>query len=576
MTKKLDLLDIQGNVLRAYGRFGYSVARYVFLNVRNAAKGRAFVGAITKKVTTAVEWGDGPGKIKQPAWTVNVAFTYQGLKDLGVPRSSLVGFSPEFVSGMKERRDILGDDGPSSPKYWDPIWQRNRETRENDVHIFVSLNALGGQGAEWLKVAEQHRDEAYAWLQDEINKAEGGVVLLGGHRGDDGADLPYQDVRVVLDKNGAPTPKEHFGYTDGISDPVFEGVPYDERRVKGRGKQLPGGKWAPLATGEFLLGHVDEAKEYPPAPQPILLSRNGTYLIYRKLHENVATFDRYLEEEGAKFPGGKALLAAKFVGRWSDTGVPLVKAPDEATNAKFAAQLASLDAAVDAARKQGDLEAVKKNEQAIDDILSDFTYDDDMSGGKCPFSAHIRRINPRASLEMIREEGGYTPLGAFLNRFLPSCLLGMFYKKGDKPGSLKVSKDAFDTPGALSNRRRLLRRGLPYGEVRDRTRDDGNHGIVIMMLNADINRQFEFVQQQWINYGNDFKAGNDKEILLGNHSLDDKFPSKAVIQVDPDSNQAPYLLSNIPRLVETRGGDYFFMPSVTALRMIAAGVVDPT
>jgi hypothetical protein len=146
----------------------------------------------------------------------------------------------------------------------------------------------------------------------------------------------------------------------------------------------------------------------------------------------------------------------------------------------------------------------------------------------------------------------------------------------DKAGALKVSKGAFDTPGALSNRRRLLRRGLPYGQVNDRTKDDGNHGIIIMMVNADINRQFEFVQQQWINYGNDFRAGSDKEIILGNHSANEKFPSKAVLQVDPDSDEAPYILPKIPRFVETRGGDYFFIPSMTALRMIARGVIDPT
>ena len=71
-----------------------------------------------------------------------------------------------------------------------------------------------------------------------------------------------------------------------------------------------------------------------------------------------------------------------------------------------------------------------------------------------------------------------------------------------------------------------------------------------------------------------FKAANDKEILLGNH--DKEYPSKAVIQVDPDSDQVPYFVRNIPRLVETRGGDYFFIPSLTALRMIAKGLVDPT
>jgi hypothetical protein len=115
---------------------------------------------------------------------------------------------------------------------------------------------------------------------------------------------------------------------------------------------------------------------------------------------------------------------------------------------------------------------------------------------------------------------------------------------------------------------------LPYGQVKDASRDDGNHGIIIMMVNADIGRQFEFVQQQWINYGNDFRAGNDKEVILGNHNKDN--PSKAVIPVDPDSEEPPYFVRNIPRLVETRGGDYFFMPSMTALRMIAMGRIDPT
>ncbi|GAB6141046.1 peroxidase [Methylosoma difficile] len=522
MTQQLDLLDIQGNVIRAYGRFGFPVARYVFLNIREPAKGRALVGELTQKVTTSVEWGNAVGQIKRPESTLNLAFTYQGLKNLGLPRSSLIGFSPEFVSGMKERKDILGDDGPSSPEHWDPIWQGNRETRDKDVHIFVTLNA---QAPAFL-------EQAYADLLAAIARYQDGVVILGGHRGDNGELLDYQDAKIVME-NGLPTAKEHFGYTDGISDPVFEGVPYDADRLNGRGKQMPDGSWAPLATGEFLLGHIDEAKEYPPAPEPVLLSRNGTYIIYRKLHENVATFENYLEEQGKKYPGGKELLAAKFVGRWRDNGAPLVAAPDEASKAKFDQAFAAAD----------------KLQQ--DQMLSNFTFDDDMSGGKCPFSAHIRRINPRASLEMVHEAG-------------------------DKPGSMKISKDAFDTPGALANRRRLLRRGLPYGEVKDPSSDQGNHGIIIMMVNADINRQFEFVQQQWVNYGNDFKAGNDKEIILGNHNTDGKCPSKAVIQVEPDSDQVPFFLSNIPRFVETRGGDYFFVPSMTALRMIAKGVIDPT
>jgi Dyp-type peroxidase family len=526
VTKKLDLLDIQGNIIRGYGRFGYPVARYVFFNIRDAEKGREFVGRVTEKVTTSANWGDGPNEVPQPNWTVNIAFAYQGLKELELPRESLIGFSAEFASGMKARKDILGDDETSAPEYWDPIWQRNREERDADVHIFVSLNARSPELLE----------EAYAWLTSELSALGGGVALLSGHLGDNGARLDYQDGKLLVE-NGQYSAREHFGYIDGIGDPVFEGAPGTTGYVKGRGKQMSDGSWAPLATGEFLFGHVDEAREYPPAPKPMLLARNGTYLIYRKLHQNVGTFHAYLDEQGKRFPGGRDLLAAKFVGRWPDNGAPLVKAPDAESKEKF-------DAAFNAA-------VAANNHQLIDELLSDFTFDEDMSGGKCPFSAHIRRINPRAALQMTHEHG-------------------------DKPGSMKISKDAFDSPSALSDRRRLLRRGLPYGEVKDPSRDDGNHGIVIMMLNADINRQFEFVQQQWINYGNDFKAANDKEIMLGNHGTDPRFPSKAVIQVEPDSDAAPHFLPNIPRFVETRGGEYFFVPSLTALRMIAQGLIDPT
>jgi len=522
VTKQLDLLDIQGNVIRAYGRFGYPMARYVFFNIKKSDVGREFISKITEKVTTSVEWGNGVGEIRKPDWTVNVAFTYQGLKELELPTSSLIGFSAEFVAGMKQRKDILGDDGPSAPEHWDKIWQRNRDQREFDVHVFIALNATGPNFLE----------QAYDWLCGLEKEFSEGVKILSGNSREDDPPMDYQDVKVVIE-HGVPTAKEHFGYTDAIGDPVFEGMPAGSQRVNGRGKQMNDGSWAPLATGEFLLGHFDEANEYPPAPEPRLLARNGTYMVYRKLHENVATFDAYLEDHGQKYPGGKELLAAKFVGRWRDNGAPLTAAPDAASKRIFDAKLAAAD------------------EQGRDDLLSDFTYDHDMSGAKCPFSAHIRRINPRASLQMVHHDG-------------------------DTPGSMKVNPDAFDTCGALSNRRRLLRRGLPYGDVKDRSRDDGNHGIIIMMINADIGRQFEFVQQQWVNYGNDFKAGNDKDVILGNHSTDPECPSKAVIQVDPDSDAAPYFLSKIPRLVVTRGGDYFFVPSLTALRMIADGVIDPT
>ena len=121
MTATLDLADIQGHVLRAYARFGYPTGRYVFLNVSEAAAARRFLTGILPHLTTAVCWGEGKNEMAPPDLAVNLAFTYQGLKAVELPRASLMGFSPEFAEGMKARQDILGDDGVSAPEHWDPV-----------------------------------------------------------------------------------------------------------------------------------------------------------------------------------------------------------------------------------------------------------------------------------------------------------------------------------------------------------------------------------------------------------------------------------------------------------------------
>jgi hypothetical protein len=120
--------------------------------------------------------------------------------------------------------------------------------------------------------------------------------------------------------------------------------------------------------------------------------------------------------------------------------------------------------------------------------------------------------------------------------------------------------------------------GLPYGDSSAGVPDTAEHGIVMLVLCASLFRQFEFVQQQWINYGLDANAGNDPDPLVGNHSPGTKTCPKAkfVIPSDPKTGRPPFIIDGIPQFVETRGGEYFFVPSMTALRMIGMGVVDPT
>ena len=514
-NRPLDLYDIQGNICKGYGRFGFPKARYFFLDFHQPQLAQAFLKKLVPLITTAERWNhkDHPDQSDKPQVTTNIAFTYSGLAALQLSQRSLDGFPMEFRMGMKPRKAILGDDGASAPEHWDPIWHGE------PTHAWVSINA---QSQDIL-------EQAYANIESLINASQNGVSIRPGHKGPNGTLLPYQDASAVFE-NGKATPKEHFGFTDGIGNPFFEGCGNDLSRLPGRGKLTRDGTWEPLATGEFILGHVDEAKEYPKAPEPKLLSRNGTYMVYRKLHENVKTFQDYVDNIAKDFNGSKELLMAKFAGRWADNGAPLVLAPDDQAKAELDQKLSELTAKAEAGDQCAAAQLTALKEQWIN-----FTYDDDMSGAKCPIGAHIRRTNTR--------------------------------------GSLETEKDAFNSKGALVDRRRLMRRGLPYGGHDELTTDSSEQGIIFMCVGASIERQFEFVQQQWVNYSNDFKLGNDKDVFLGNHN--GKLTDKAINQAEPGKGEAPFLCTHLPRFVETRGGDYFFIPSITALEMIAQGIVDP-
>jgi Dyp-type peroxidase family len=532
MSGLLDLHDIQGNILKAYGRSGYPKGRYVFFHVHNAEEGRRFVQRLLPSVTTSAPWAPGAaaGRPAKPSATTNVAFTYHGLRELGVPRDSLQSFPDEFAMGMKARRDILGDDGASAPSFWDPIWQNA------EVHIFVWISGTTSEA-----VAQKY--EEIVNLLDARSKA--GVEQVRGHRGPEGGnDLPYQDASALLDADGQLTSREHFGYTDGISNPFFKGVSSHEATVRGGGKvtvHAPDTRegWEPLEAGEFLLGYKDEASECPEAPTPTLLARNGTFMVYRKLHQNVGSFDAYLDRVGKEFPGGKEALAAKFAGRWRN-GAPVTTFPTEAEANQFAAQWQKAKADVLSAPEGALRDTAKARFAELNLRFTAFDYSSDLEGGRCPVGAHCRRANPRGALE--------------------------FGQSG-----------AFATPGAVSNRRRILRRGLPYGQSRASRVDQGDHGIIFMALNASIRRQFEFIQQQWMNYGNDFKLANDKDPLTGNHGTAGGAPDgRMIVGTEPNDPAPPFFCSQLPRFIETRGGDYFFVPSLTALRLIADGDIDPT
>jgi Dyp-type peroxidase family len=545
MAVTLDLADIQGNILSAYGKQGFPKGRFITLHIDDAAKGRQFVTALLPNITTALRWPSGRKNIPEghvratrPEVAVNIAFSWYGLIALGIPTRTLRGMPDEFIDGMMLRAPMLGDDfnGTNIKVSWDEVWTAvttSRLTDPNTVHMLITLNAQ--MKADGIPVVAL--DAKTKQIEALCAASAGGVRILTGHNRPGQPTAPFQELTAILDEvdgKAVASPKEHFGYTDALGDPVFEGQypkPYEKTVMVGNGAFDGAGNWRPLATGEFLLGYPDEAQEIAGAAMPLDFSRNGTFMAYRKLHQNVGAFEKFITEAVTRFGAvfgidnpsdARETLLAKIAGRWSD-GVPLAAAPDadawRAFNVRYPgtpgpeAYLARYHAQID------------------------FKYHDDPDGLKCPLTSHMRRTNTRDALAPTGKEGS-----------------------------------------VLNNRRRILRRGLPYGGASKNTSDAAEQGIIMLVVCASLFRQFEFVQQQWINYGIDSQAGNDTCPLVGNHSPGGAAGPKAkfVIASDPISGRQPFIVEGIPQFVETRGGEYFFIPSMTALRTIGMGIVDPT
>ena len=339
-SANLELDDIQSGAL--HERPSPYVGRYLLLRIDDRVAGRELV----RRLHPVVDSGRRSPDPAQDAW-ITLAFSYEGLKALGVPQESLDSFAPEFQQGMAARAAELGDVGESSPEHWEtPLGTR-------DVHI--ALAALSPDAAKLGAVA-QRAERAYEQLH--------GVEVIW-----------RQDCYQL------PTGRTSFGFKDGIGQPAVEGsgIPPSNRKER------------PLKAGEIILGYPDETGELPPMPTPEVLGRNGTYVVFRKLHTRVAAYRQYLRAKAAS-RAEEALLGAKMVGRWQ-SGAPLALSPER-----------------------------DDPELGIDpDRNNDFLYGHDLRGFKCPAGAHARRANPRDSLDqegsvdvrlhrMIRRGTSYGPM----------------------------------------------------------------------------------------------------------------------------------------------------------------------
>ena len=257
-------------------------ARYGFLTIRNAAEGRAWLSGIIEKVGTGKVVA--AGAAVDTRW-VTVAFTWNGLRGLGVDEASLATFPEEFRQGMAARAEVLGDTGANHPNHWvDGL-------ASPDLHGIVILFAR--DVAERDRCVREHQQYA--------------------------ARFPAVRALSTLDLEATPPLEyahDHFGYPDRLSQPVIDGT----------GEVPTPGSGAPLKAGEFFLGYPDEAG-VTQALEPEILGRNGSFLAYRRMQEHVGAFRQFLQQHG-RSPEEQELIAAKLMGRWR-SGAPLVLSPEK-------------------------------------------------------------------------------------------------------------------------------------------------------------------------------------------------------------------------------------------------------
>jgi Dyp-type peroxidase family len=314
----LELDDIQSGAL--HERPTPYVGRYLLLRIDDRAAGRELV----RRLLPFVDSGREAAVPAHGAW-LTVAFSHRGLEALGVSQESLDSFAPEFREGMAARAAKLGDVGESGPEHWEaPLGTA-------DVHVALSVISPEAAGLEALAERARRAHE----------------------------ELPGIEVVWRQDCYQLPTGRTSFGFKDGIGQPAVEGSGIPPSNPKER----------PIKAGEIILGYPDETGQAAPMPSPEVLGRNGTYIVFRKLHTRVAAYRQYLRAKAASRED-EALLGAKMVGRWQ-SGAPLVLAPEQ---------------------DDPELGADPKRN-------NDFLYGDDLRGFRCPAGAHARRANPRDALD---------------------------------------------------------------------------------------------------------------------------------------------------------------------------------
>jgi Dyp-type peroxidase family len=538
----LDGDQIQGNVIPGFMKPYMAVAA---LTIDDVAKAKAWCADVAPTVTTLARSmesrvkvrehrGLGPERIERLGAIpddvddafMNVAFSRGALSKL-LANGSYAGDVGEFAdegfqAGLAARSSLLGDPTDPTAEGNPANWVFGGPGKEADVLLVFAAD----RGEECTRLLAEVRDHATA----------------------SGLSVVYEEQAKKLDDIG----HEHFGFQDGVSQPGVRGRlstdpdtfvtprtidPADVPDAWLYG--LPGQYL--LWPGEFVFGYPKSAGD-PLIPGQVnrpgpSWSRNGSYLVFRRLRQDVPVFWRFVTayaENLATQPAFEGIspdwLAARIVGRWP-SGAPVSRLPDgddvelgvdrlANNNFGFAAPAASVPLA-------GGGESNTWPEAAADPV-----------GLTCPMAAHIRKVNSR-----------------------------------ETPNDMGGRRASFN--------RRILRRALSYGEqLPDPLGPDpsnGDRGLLFVCYQASIQDQFEFLNTSWMGSPTNPRSPSGFDLLIGQNGAPGagRIRSAVVFGKDPtapatlSTAQPPFGASGVDFVIPT-GGGYFFSPSIDALSNVLA------
>lgn len=543
-TTDLPLDDIQGIVLDDYFEQRYSY--FLPLRIKRAAKARKWLAESVDKLTSAEVARSEPGR---DGGFFNVAFSHEGLKKLGILRELGNAFPSAFVedSDTPGRARILGDLGANHRDNW--LWG----SRDNPVHLILLVYFKTRPDKDF---AEEFRTSA----------ADRGLELVEPlRRGGDSSNSrpPVTPLQVQLMADN----KEHFGFRDLISQPLLEGLEHgNPENTIPPGEILLGYKNALINRDDTETGVEPNTSYVPRAPDGSEFGRNGSYLVFRQLEQDVVGFWEYCTahaagSDSAEVPYPPVTLASKMVGRWP-SGHPLASSWDPELGAD------NTDPGTPDDAPALDDPDFRHKLLEFHQALDDFDYErDDPRGERCPFGSHIRRSNPRNW-----ELGTFPEESQFLSN------QHRIMRRGRTYGPSLIDATVMDTNTFPETVRDVLRirdkvsrdEALDDNERTLLERSEQRRGLHFLCFNSDLERQFEFVQQQWCNNPKFAGLNSDSDPLIGPcHDPETTGIDTATFTMP--ANPLRHRCTGMRPFVTVKGSGYFFMPSISDVKKLGEG-----